>query len=82
MYCHDGGSWMIFGGIWMLLLWGAIIAFGVWVVRKLFGSVMSDSVKISENGALDIAKERYAKGEIPREEFEQIVKDLSNKPLT
>lgn len=69
---------MIFGGIWMLLFWGAIIAFGVWVVRKLFGSAVSDSAKISESGALDIAKERYAKGEIPKEEFEQIVKDLSN----
>lgn len=78
MYCHDGGSWMIFGGIWMLLFWGAIIAFGVWVVRKLFRSDMSYSAKNSESGALDIAKERYAKGEIPREEFEQIVKDLSD----
>ncbi|MFC2040989.1 SHOCT domain-containing protein [Chloroflexota bacterium] len=72
-YMHDGiGWWMAFGGIWMLLFWGGLIALIVWGISKLSG----------RNGAAprrdprDIAKERYAKGEISREEFEQLKKDL------
>ena len=61
----------------MVLLWVGLIALLVWVVMKI--------VKSSSNGggggesrkdAMDIARERYAKGEISKEEFEQIKQDL------
>ena len=67
------GWWMAFGGVWMVLFWGGIIALIVWGITKL--SRRNGSTQ--KRGPLDIAKERYAKGEISREEFEQIKKDLS-----
>lgn len=60
------------GGIMTLLFWIAIIAFIVWVVKEMRGKHMR-----SDDNALSILKERYAKGEIDRKEFEEKKKDLS-----
>jgi len=66
---HDGIGWgMAFGGVWMVLFWGAIIGFGVWLVTRLN---KRDGPKPRVNH-IDIAKERYAKGEISKEEFEDM----------
>ena len=72
-YMHDyGGWWMLFGGILMLLFWGGLIALIVWGINKLTKRENTQIIK-----PLDLAKERYAKGEIGKEQFEQIKKDLS-----
>lgn len=71
---HDGmGWWMVFGGLWMLVFWVGLIALVVWGISKL--SQRDGSTP--RHSPLDVAKERYAKGEISREEFEQLKKDLS-----
>jgi len=76
-YWHEGmGWWMLFGGLWMLVLWILIIALIVWVVKKLTEHGDSKSRSGEKRDPLEIAKERYAKGEISKEEFEQIRKDL------
>ena len=67
------GWWMAFGGIWMIIFWGGLIALVVWGIKKL--TERGDSTP--KHNALDTVKERYAKGEISREEFEQLRKDLS-----
>ena len=67
------GWWMAFGGLWMLVFWGGLIALIVWGITKL---VRRSDTPTKQN-PLDMAKERYAKGEISREEFEQIKKELS-----
>ena len=73
-YMHDGmGWWMAFGGVWMVIFWGGIIALIVWGIKKLTERGSSTE----KEKPLEIAKERYAKGEISREEFEQIKKGLS-----
>jgi len=73
-HVHEGmGWWMAFGWVWFLLFWGAVIALIVWAVRK----VSERGSPESKRSALDIAKERYARGEITKEEFEQLKKDLS-----
>jgi len=67
------GWWMAFGGLWMVVFWGGLIALIVWGITKLGGR----KAPTPKHDPLDIAKERYAKGEISKEEFEQIKKDLS-----
>lgn len=72
-YMHDGWGWgMVFGGIWMILFWGSVIALIIWGVNrwtKRGGSA-------SKQTPLEIARERYARGEITKEQYEQIKKDL------
>ena len=73
-YMHEGiGWWMIFGGVWMVAFWGGLIALIVWGITRLTGQ----GRPVYKYDPLDVAKERYAKGEISREEHEQIRKDLS-----
>ena len=63
---------MMFGGGWMFILWIFLIAFIIWGVIKLTQRGGSES----KRDPLDIAKERYARGEISKEEFEQLKRDL------
>ena len=68
---------MIFAGIWMLLFLIAIIWLVVWAIRSSGRRSESGTVTPEKRNPLDIAKERYAKGLISKEEFDQIKKDLS-----
>jgi len=71
-YMHDGwGWWMVFGVILMILFWGGLITFIIWGISRL-----TRHSTIGKQTPLEIAKERYAKGEITKEQFEQIKKDL------
>lgn len=58
----------------MVVFWAAIIGLIVWAVLRFTRSRGAHTG--NKKDALDIAKERYAKGEITREQFEQIKKDL------
>ena len=71
-YGHMLG-WGIWGWLMMPLFWGGVILLVVWLVREVSGTNSSQS-----NRALEILKERYAKGEISREEFEAKKKDLTS----
>jgi putative membrane protein len=72
-FMHEGaGWWMVFGGVWMLIFWGGLIALIAWGVTGLTGQ----GRPFMKKEPLDIARERYARGEISREEFDQIKKDL------
>ena len=68
---HYGG--MGFGmGFGMLIFWGLLIA----VIAVLFRGTCRTGNPEPKKSALDILEERYARGEIGREEFEQKKHDL------
>lgn len=71
-----GTGW--FGGILMIVFWVLILVGLIFLIRWLIQSTGRD--KTTGNGsnrALEILKERYARGEIDKEEFESKKKDLS-----
>ena len=68
---------MMFSGGWMIIVWVLIITLIIWGVIALVKRGSSTSDTSQKHDPLDTAKERYAKGEISKEEFEQIKKDLS-----
>ena len=74
------GGWGIgwFGGIFMLVFWILIIVGLVILIRWLIHSTKGESGRILSHSprALDILKERYARGEIDKQEFEEKKKDI------
>jgi len=74
---HEWGNWgwwMVFPMIFMVLFWGGLIWLLVWGVRRWTHHAYHGT----GNTPLDIAKTRYAKGEITKEQFEEIKKNLQN----
>lgn len=67
------GWWWGFGAIPMLLFWVLIVLAIAVLAKWLFGKPGETP---RGNSALDILKERHARGEIDREEFEQKKRDL------
>ncbi|MGK9368385.1 SHOCT domain-containing protein [Melioribacter sp. Ez-97] len=70
---HDMGfGWMGFGWIFWLI----VIAVIVYLIIKITNQKQTDNIYPKET-PLEILKKRYAKGEISKEEFERIKKDIS-----
>lgn len=70
------GGWSVLGMVNMLIWW-VLVVLGIAVLLKwLFGGPPRRE-RTAENRALDILKERYARGEINKEEFEQKKRDLT-----
>jgi len=65
--------------VFVLVVIGIVLAV-IWIVRQNAGSSMnksSYSAHTSYNDALDILKRRYASGEITKDQFEEMKKDIS-----
>jgi putative membrane protein len=75
---HEGmGWWMVFGSIVTILFWASVFALVVWVIARLVGHENSRAASGRKSNPLDLARERYARGEITKEQFDQISKDLT-----
>jgi len=72
MHFFDWGGAMGWGALWMVLWWVlpiiGVVALVTWMSRA--------NDRRSEKTALDILKERYARGEIDQAEFETKMRDL------
>ena len=66
-----GWGWMVGGPLMMILFVALIVALVVLMVRWLGGVGGGTSQGPREKTPLDILEERFARGEIEREEFEQ-----------
>jgi putative membrane protein len=71
-----GMGWV--GGIFMIIFWVLIIVGLVFLIKWLIHRTRADSGVFHKgpSNAMDILKERYARGEIDKQEFEEKKKDL------
>lgn len=71
-----GFGFPLMGGIGMILFWVLIIGGVVWFVQSLARGTGSSASAPQGESLLEILKSRYAKGEITKEQFEQMKRDL------
>ncbi|MBN1848142.1 MAG: SHOCT domain-containing protein [Deltaproteobacteria bacterium] len=74
------GDWGMgwFGGIFIIIFWVLIIIGLIFLIKWLIQSARgeSDFWHKRPSNPMDILKERYARGEINKQEFEEKKKDL------
>jgi len=69
-FAGHGWGWIGVGLVHMLVFWGLIILAIVALVRFLSSSPKTEADEVQQT-PLDILKERFARGEIDGEEFEE-----------
>ena len=79
MMSGDGWGWMG-GGLMMLVFWGALVALVVFLMRGFGGHHSHDGERRNGPDAREILAERFARGEISEEEFEQRRGVLEGRP--
>ncbi len=71
------GGWPMMGGMWCPLVWLAVaVTVVVLIVLAVKYFMPKGPAGKAEKSSLEILKERYAKGEISKAEFEEMKKDL------
>ena len=73
------GGWGMgwFGMIFMIFFWVLVIMGLAFLIKWLIQTTKGASPEQGSSRAIDILKERYAGGEITKEEFEQMKKDIT-----
>ena len=63
----------------MLLFWGGLILLAIWLVSLLFPAVKkSDPPDNTPASAVEILKERYARGELTGAEYQQMLETIQD----
>lgn len=69
-----GGQYMWIGMVLHILFVIAVFVLVIWIVKTLLNNQKPKAIESSK--ALEIIKERYAKGEITKEEYDNLRRDL------
>ncbi|MDH3713842.1 MAG: SHOCT domain-containing protein [Gammaproteobacteria bacterium] len=78
MWEHTGGwgmGWIGLGVLHMVVFWGVIVFVIVVLVRWLSGGSVNPPP--AAKSAMDILRERYARGEIDHTEYERMRRDIA-----
>lgn len=73
---YGWGGWWGFGMVGMLLWWVLIILGIVLLAKWLYRGTSRGGDAGTANRAMEILRERYARGEIDKQEFEERKRDL------
>jgi putative membrane protein len=74
-----GMGWWLLGIAMMVLFWGGLVVLAILMVRALIpmGQQLPPGSSGREPTARQMLDQRYARGEITREQFEQMKRDLA-----
>jgi len=75
---HHTGFGYLLMAIWMVVFWAAVIGGVILLIYWLSGQRRPAAVGAPED-PMEVLKRRYARGEITREQFEQMRHDLEGK---
>ncbi len=75
MMQHNEETWVT--SLFRLLMLALVVAGVVWVAKILVQHSTSDNGETTKNTPLDVAKERYAKGDITKAQLDEIRKELN-----
>lgn len=77
-YGYGGFGWigMILGLVITIAVIVGLVILVMWAVRRTSGNTQSGPQNITGQSTRDIAQARYAKGEISRDEYQQILSDV------
>ena len=74
-----------FGMLFTLLFWLLIAAVIVWALAQALPRMTErtsprrpESAQLTQNDALEVLRQRYARGELSKEDYETMRKDLSS----
>lgn len=73
---YGWGGW-VGGGLIMLLILGAFVALIYFLVRSGTNNQSSGGQSGGRNDALEILKQRYARGDISKAEYDEMRRDLA-----
>jgi len=80
-YWYGGLGWigMVINLVISVVLIIGVIFLVIWIVKRLSNNNSEREFNHTTLSAVEIAKERYAKGEITREEFQKLLVDLGTR---
>ena len=80
-YWYGGLGWigMLINLVISVVLIIGVIFLVIWIVKRLSNNNSEREFNNTTLSAVDIAKERYAKGEITREEIQKLLVDLGTR---
>ena len=80
-YWYGGLGWigMVINLVILVALIIGLVFLVIWIVKRSGNNNSGQMLNNAAQSAVEIAKERYAKGEITREEYQKLLVDLGTR---